>query len=177
MMYQVNILQVIHRLVAWFVRSEGMVAWLWSILYPLHQAAVSWQAYALSRQRQVRYNGQVMVLERMLNLTFLLEDKWATAADPTASGGIYIDNTGTAAVDTFVWNASESALDEYVYNAAETLPSGANEVYVYADAESSSLGYQFIVYVPSSLTYNEQAMRDVIDRYVVAGVAYIIDTY
>jgi hypothetical protein len=171
-MYAINILQIIHRRLPWFLRSERMVAWLWSLMYPLHQLSVQWYGFTATRRRAARYNGQVIVLERALNLRYMLEDKWATDADPTASGGIYIENVASAIPTTFIWSNNEAQPPLYIYGDAEAQP----PVYIYADAEYSAQ-YDFIVRVPVAFSFDVNEMTAFVNQYRVAGKTFTIDTY
>lgn len=173
-----NIIQHIHRLLAWFLRKVDQVAWLYVLIWPIKRLNEEFYVYATAKQREASYNGQVMVLERALNLRFLGLSQWATASDPTANGGIYIENTGVTDLESFSFNAAETAGQEaFAWNDGETIPSGAEEAFAWNDSESNGISYSFIVHVPSSYTYDESTMRDFIDRYKLAGKHYIIQSY
>jgi len=171
-MYQLNILQHIHRMVDWFMRCTETVAWLWVLHYPLHVLNVDWIGFAATRKRLARTNGQVMVLERALNLKYMLEDKWATAADTDASGGIWIENTASLIPTTFIYTAGEAQPPLYIYGDAE----GEPPLYIYSAAEYESQ-YDFIVKIPAAFAYDEDEVKAFVTRFRVAGKRFAIETY
>lgn len=174
-MYQLNIILHIHRCLWWFIRKTDHVAWLYVLLWPVKRLNEEFFVYATQKGRESKYNGQTMVLERALNLRFLGLDQWATPSSPTANGGIYIDNTGVSAQESFAWNNAETpGAEVFAWNDGET---AGPEAFSWNDSESSGLNYAFIVNIPQSFTYDEATVRDFIDRYRLAGKSYIIQSY
>jgi hypothetical protein len=171
-MYSINIIQILHRCVAWFMRSQSMLAWMYATLHPLSSVAAQWDTFTIVRKRDTLTNGQVIVLERALNLKYMLEDKWATASDTTASGGIYIENVASAIPTTFIWSNNEAQPPLYIYGDAEAEP----PLYIYSDAEYSAQ-YDFIVRVPIAFSFDVDEMTAFVRQYRVAGKTFTIDTY
>lgn len=177
-MYQLNIIQHIHRLLMYVLRKQVNVAWLYVLLWPIKQLSIEFDLWTTTKLREVNYNGQVMVLERMLNLYFYGQDKWATAADPTASTGFYIDVVGSNLDHIYSWNDGEVVpVDEDVFSwSVDEVPAGT-EVFVWNEAETAGLDYNFKVMIPAAFTYTENEVRALVDKYKLAGMAYIIETY
>lgn len=171
-MYSFNLIQHIHRMVDWFLRNVETVSWLWVLHYPLHVLSVDWSAFTATQKRLARTNGQVIVLERALNLKYMLEDKWATAADPTANGGIYIENTASLIPTTFIYTAGEAQPPLYIYGDAEGQP----PLYIYSAAEYASQ-YDFVVKIPAAFAYDTDEVTAFVTRFRVASKRFTIATY
>ncbi len=123
--------------------------------------------------RRATFNGQVMVLERMLNLNYYSEDVWASPVDVTAGGHIYIEQVAGVVENTAIWYLSEGQETEQVW---AYLSEGISAQPVWYLSEQSS-AIAFNVMVPMALIYNEPEMRARIDKYVIAGFNYNIVTY
>lgn len=110
---------------------------------------------------RVKYTGQTMSLEEMLNQQY-----------PSANGGIYILNTINVLPVEHIYNLSDGQLENYIYN----LSDGQAVSYIYNVSDYVG-GVDFIVYVPSAVVFEEIKMRLQIDRYRLAGKIYTIQTY
>lgn len=135
----------------------------------LYEDFRSWRTTAI---RHASATGQVMWLERMLNLRFYGVSAWKTLAEPTAGGRIWIDNTASAIPSTYIYADSEQQTPLYIHAHSE----GEPPVYIYAQSEYSSQ-YDFIVMVPSSLTFDQDEMTALVEEYKIGGVRFIIQTY
>lgn len=147
---------------------------------------------------KIRYNGQVMYLEKILNKKF-----------SPITGGIYIED-GFLVPNYYVYNRIELKDPIYIYNRwtsslsfspdefciyqnkvwksltsnSNSVPSLSNtdwsfvrEVIYMRQREDFSLSYNFIVKVPASLVFNIIHMRAILDYYKLAGTQYKIITY
>lgn len=175
--YLVNIIQVIHRNIIYELRNLVNVRQFYAFLQPLNIVSTQFDDFTRQRKRQAKYNGQKMVMERMLNLYYFGQEKWATAADPTASGGFYIEQTSGNVDKMFVFKKTEGSTSDWVFKKSETLPGGASRSFIFKKSELTNLVYDFIVKIPSTFTYNESEVRGLIDRYKPAGKNYAIETY
>jgi len=175
----INILNHIHRNLFHLLRTQLTVAYLYVASYPLKQLNFSFYVFGGKQRREVRFNSQVMLLERALNLRYLDMDKWATYASPTANNGIYIDSTTVITNLGYAWNLNEGQPNEgYAYNIGETPIEPPAHTVEYAYNLSEFLGQTlFIVMVPSWLTFDQTEMRAFIDKYRMAGRTYTIQTY
>lgn len=177
--YVVNIIQVIHRTLIYELRNLTNLRLFYALTRPLNAVSVAFEDFTRQRKRQAKYNGQKMVMERMLNLYYFGQDKWATAADPTASGGIYIEQTSGNVPESFSWNEGETIPtggESFSWTEADTIPTGG-ESFSWTEAELVNLNYDFIVKIPSSFVYNESEVRSLVDRYKLGGKNYSIETY
>ena len=175
--YVVNIIQVIHRALAYDLRNLANLTLFYALVQPLNSVSVAFEDFTRQRIRQAKYNGQKMVMERMLNLYYYGQDKWATAADPTASGGFYIEQASGTVDLMYIWNQTEGLQQDYIWKESETLPSGASQSYIWKESELVNLQYDFKIKIPSAFVYNETEVRSLVDRYVLAGKNYQIETY
>lgn len=179
--YAVNLIQVIHRTIAWFLRKEINVTWFYAFVRPLNLVSIQFEDFTRQRKRQASYNGQMMVLERMLNLYYLGQDKWATASDTTASNGFYIEQASGEADEVFSWTEGEtipaSPGEVFSWTEGETIPASPGEVFSWTEGELTNLTYDFKVKIPSTFTYDETEVRALVDRYKLAGKVYAIETY
>lgn len=115
--------------------------------------------FTLSTQEDIKFNGQKIYLTRRLNDLY-----------DTDQRRIYIVREESITPKYFFRN-SESQTD-YIYRISEV----HTPFYV---GRTSELGnpYDFVVYVPVSLVYNEEAFNATIKRYIPSDKRYIIQTY
>ncbi len=105
------------------------------------------------------FNGQIIYLEHVLDDQF----------DPI-NRGIYIENTADVQYYYLYNNIEQQPV--YLNNASEN----ASADYLLNESEYNNV-YTFIVWVPSSVQFDEFKMRAIIDRYRLAGKTYTIQTY
>lgn len=172
MMWSIDFDFHLFNLVPTFLRKPVRMAWLKVFLSQLKWLHQQFLSFRIVANREATYNGQVMVLERMLNLNYYDEDIWASPPDPTAAGHIYIDHTLDNLPSNYIFFNSESQEPLYIYNDSEAEP----PVFVYSQQEYYSQ-VAFNVMVPVALTFNQDEMRARIDKYVIAGFNYQIQTY
>ncbi len=173
----INFFNYIHRNVFHLLRTQLTVAFFYVALYPLKQLNFGFYVWGGGIRRKVRFNSQVMMLERALNLKYLDMDKWATYASTTAVNGIYIDSTTVITNLGYAWKTSEAQANEgYAYKTGETLPPGHTNEYAYKTPEFLTQEL-FVVMVPVWLTFDSTEMRAFIDQYRMAGRTYSIQTY
>ena len=125
----------------------------------LHTAFVDW---VKDSRVELSYNGQTIVLERMLNTKF-----------PNPGSLIYIENVDENFDLKFIFQNSEAEAPVYTYLLVEGMPPS----YIFKYSELSGFLYDFIVWVPASLVFNENLMKAWLNRFVIAGSRYIIKIY
>jgi hypothetical protein len=172
--YIINIIQLIHRTLSYDLRKSVNVSFIYALNRPLNSVAIAFEDFTRQRKRSAKYNVQKMVLERMLNLYYYGQDKWATASDPTASGGIYIEQAIGNLDFAYSWTNTEGTQQDYSWRNSET---PASQSYSWTDAEVTNLIFDFKVKIPAAFTYNENEVRGLVDRYKLAGKSYTIETY
>lgn len=157
-MFNINIDIIIRQILPPRKRSNSILEFLQAAVKPLKQLHQSF----LDRRQQtlfyMAYNSQVIYLERLLNIVF-------NSGNP----GIYIDDA--VQFDYwFLYNTAENH-PQYIYNTDENQP-----VWLYNQTEFET-NYDFIVFVPLGLQFNENQMKALINRYKLAGKRYTIQTY
>lgn len=172
--FNINYPQSVTELLAPEDREPKRQAWVEVLVSGLKYIHTLFMAYRPIANREATYTGQVCVLERMLNLHYLSVDAWASPPDPTAGGNIYIENVSTVLANYPVWYQSEGQLQVRVTRFASE--GGTSTYPIYFNSEYAA-GYAFIVWVPVALAYDESEMRARLDRYVLAGFNYSIQTY
>lgn len=172
-MWSINFSYHLYQLVPWFLRLPKRMAWLQVMISQLEEIQALFLLFRDDANRRATYNGQVMVLERMLNLNYYDEDIWATpVVDTTAGGHIYITHILNTLPGNYVFYNDEVQEPLYIYNDSE----GETPEYVYNSSEYYSIT-SFVVNVPVALVYEEAEMRARIDALINAGYNYIIQTY
>lgn len=146
------------------MRGEKFVAWAKTLVKPLTTFHVTFKAYVDDTLFYVRHTGSKLSMEHALNTLY-----------PLAGGDIYIKTLGANLAQPYIYKLSESTFPIYIYKLSEsTFPA-----YIYKLSELGLNGndYDFIVWVPVALTFDEDKMRAVVDRYKLAGIRYDIQTY
>ena len=139
--------------------NGSFLRFLQSCLSGLQTLNNKFNAYTQSVQEDIKFNGQKIYLQRRLNDLY----------DPT-NRAIYIVTSQN--IETkYIFDNSESQTD-YIYNIIE-----ASAPFYIGDISEAGLGYEFIVYVPVALVYNDEAFDATINRYKAVDKRYIIQTY
>jgi len=103
-------------------------------------------------------SGQVVYLEHILNYYF-----------DDVNQGIYITDSTTVEEPTILYNENEGNEKTYLYNDAEN----DYETYLFNKTELQAWP-NFVVNIPSTVTFNEQQLRALVNRFKLAGKNYII---
>ncbi|MBX7241874.1 MAG: hypothetical protein K1X92_09000 [Bacteroidia bacterium] len=180
-----------------------MIAWLWALVKPvaqLHSApsvlhpvrfpnclvfdSPSFLSFRLHSLLRASVNGEVIVLERLLNL-FYYAFFDSTQARGTQGYWIYIEDKDLDIGYPFVYLDVENR-PLPVYSAADYTPplplpdngSSSLEGPQYLYQLSDYYGpVDFIVYVPQVLPFNQTEMEILINQYKLAATKYIIQVY
>ncbi len=146
------------------LRNVRMLNWLTALLKPL----------ATYNQRIVSdliFNGEISSLERKLNDTYGIEylinerDDQITAGEIIYIKQFYIE-------PFYKHNKAEQFEDVYFSNIAEN----EDEVYLHNFDDIGAL-YEFIIFIPVSITFNEPFVRALVNRYIQSGKSFLIQTY
>ena len=169
--------EIFLRLVGWFYRSPRMKALLKSVSKGLNEVNALFVAFRLAIIYKLKWNAQIIVLERFLNEQYSLAyDHNTRLTDITAGTIIHIEDLANIPF-TYIRNASEipPALNTYFYNKSETPPKPKK--YLYSIAQLISVHTHYIVKVPASLTFSLTVLKSQINTYNLAGKVYIVQTY
>lgn len=129
--------------------------WVRVLISPLSTLNAVFVAYRAEVIKRLRYNGQVIILEALLNDTFQPDLRQ-----------IYIETVDEKLAQLYVYQTSEAQDPEYVHQSGEAPP-----LYIFGADETISVGYDFIVWVPDDLLTPEQENRikAIVRRYKLAG--------
>ncbi len=140
-------------------QKNKISAFLYLILHPLKAVNILFDQYKTDTNYKLIFNGQIVYLEHYLNDIY-----------DSTQRRIYIQDTANA-VYNYIYNQAELLPTLMVYNANENVP-----VYLINNNEAVEQ-IDFIIKVPSSITYNQKVMRSQVDYYKSAGKKYKIETF
>lgn len=145
------------------LRKPRMLAWVRVILSQLNWLKDQFVVWAVAIGQELKWNGQVIVLERALSRRYL-----------NADVGVIVDNTATRLPRWLGWYRSEGqpALGTG-WHKSETQPELG---FGYWRTEYAG-EVDFIVKFPVAYIYNESEVRAYLSRYVICGKRYTITTY
>lgn len=163
-----NFREVFKHLIPGPIRGTKFTDWIAALLQPIQTLNEDFAEWGADRRYDLSFNGQVVYLEHVLNDQF----------DPV-DRSIYIDDpAGTQIFTPYVFNVEEQQPPLYVYNVADGLDTDENLVF-YNNSEIYTTDEDFIVHVPAGIfnPINEVLMRDLIDKYRIAGKRYDFETF
>jgi hypothetical protein len=138
-------------------RSIEVIAAIRSKYAPLEQLKDQFNLFQERIDYEMTWNGQVCMLEHLLNLEF----------DPI-NNGIFITD-GVPLDKKYLFNEAESNEPTYIHNDSEPI----EPTYIYNDSEVAN--YHFIVNVPLSVTFDENLLKFFVNKYRLAGKRWKID--
>lgn len=160
-----NFRQVFKYLVPSLIRGERFEAWIGALLQPVQTLNEGFVSDAESIRYFLRFTGQVVYLEHLLNDLF-----------DNNLRRIYIDDPSDIQIITpYVFNKVEQQPPIFIYNKVE----GEDAVFIYTKAELGLGTDDFIVHVPTGI-FNptiETQMSFYIDKYRIAGKRYSFQTF
>lgn len=160
MNYTINISTYLSRIIKRELRQPKVLALLTSILKPFSDVNNEFVELTDETKYLLQFNGQTIYLEHYLN------DQYDNVLRR-----IYIE-TVSESNRVVLYYKTEGQAPVYIYRKSEL----ATPVYIRRRYEAVS-STDFIVYVPSDVSYDETAMRAQIDQFRQAGKTYIIQTY
>jgi len=159
-MFNIDFNKLISDLLPWYHRKAIFKKWLAAMISPVVRLHGLLITYREAQLFSASTTGQVISLEFMLNKVFYGDG---------ALRHIYISD-GERLPPPYVYNREENK-PKYLYNSGEShLP-----VYLYQQGETT--GYDFIVWVPASLSFDPIYMRSLVEKHKAAGFQFQIKTY
>lgn len=153
-MLYIHIAQLINRLLPSDLRAFH-ATWLYALLSPLKWLNSRFVEFTGDIRYKMVFNGQIILLEHILNDMF----------DPVDRTIIILD--GDLSLPIYAYNESES-IDVYSYDESESDPSP------YSYDENESLGVHFIVQVPGTIPTDNVQLISIINYYKPLGKTYKI---
>lgn len=142
-------------------RKPRILAEVDALIAPLVDLYNRFQQLVTEAQFYLSYNGQ------QLSIEWLLNDVW-----PLAGGGIFIETVNANIQPLFGSNKEDQQPPIYVSNKEDNMP----PLFI-SNLEDYFTQYDFIVWVPATLVFDESKMKTLINRYKLAGKRYTIQTY
>ena len=172
---------IIHHALPQFMRKQKLIRFLksaYSGLIWLYDKFILFRAEVLFR---LRYTGQVIYLEHMLNAKF---NQGAPAYTDGLPTGIWIGPGSITFNPPYVFTKPEALTDNrFVYDKSETPVEPSDVIWLYTREELELLNFDFTVNVPDALgdvnTNTElfYAIRAWVNYYKQAGKTFIIQNY
>ena len=135
------------------------IAWLTFLSKPIRRILAEYYTYRLSNELLIHMNGQVIYIEHILNHYF-----------DQVNEGIYITDSAEVEEGVILYNNGENNEETYLYNDAEN-----NDETYFFNLEELQNWPDFIINIPSAVTFNEQQLRALVNRFKIAGKNYIIN--
>jgi hypothetical protein len=157
-MIVIDFIYLIFLLVPPVMRNAELTAYLRALTKPIATMHTQFQQFYEDKKGELTWNGQVCMLEEMLNRRF----------DPTFKR-IYIEDQYEDEV--FLFNIVEQNEETFVFNVSEPEDVNHPPVYIY---NSSELLSGFIIHVPVGLTFNLNLFHYLVRKYKLQTVKYTI---
>ena len=181
MNYLVSWISIIIQALPRHHRKVRFIKYLRATYKPINYLYNEFFSYREESIFKLRYTGQVVYLEHMLNAKF---NQGAPAYTSGAPTGIWI---GSGSIDfdpPYLFKKEENLTDNrYLYDKTETPVEDSDLIWLYTKEELESLNYDFTVNVPDALgdvnTTTELyfAVRAWVNYYRQAGKSFIIQNY
>lgn len=136
------------------------VEWLQALIKPVKSIHANLLSFRKRENYYLSFNFQRGSMEKLLNEEY-----------PNATNGIYIEDYAFVNT-TYTFNHNENQQPPHTYNHSE-----GNPLYTINHSEAGAGPYEYIIWVPSTVSYVEAQMRALVDRYNQAPKRYIIQTY
>lgn len=181
-----------------FWRTATRTTWVLVLIYPFRSLYIKFQAFKTEVDYLNYYNSQIIYLEKVLNDKWDLLNRGIYIDNLADLDRLYIFNKLEAKPTTFVYNkwqplilypaGSQISYKLKIYQCTSPttgqFPDITPGVWRYQkdapimrNKQEFNLQNDFIVYVPSSVTFDESQMRATINQYKFAGLNYQIIIY
>jgi hypothetical protein len=169
MNYLINVLKIIIENLP-MRREEGVyrlntqdrLDWLWSLFVPFQNIRLDFLDFVSAKRYDLTRTAQVIMLEDLLNNEF-----------DNVNRQIYIGDANLLAY-TFLYMYQENQPATAFFMDTEIPPNVPPSLYL---NEEYDQGYDFIVFVPTGLLYDEEKLRALVNKYKLAGKRYIIQYF
>lgn len=118
---------------------------------------------------KMQHNGTKIYLEKMLNESYQVPGYNANNHEATKL--IYIDDV-VEETKLFIWQNEETEVS-YLQDDGTN---NEDDIFLQGDTESG-LGYSWIIFMPQSISFEEYALRALVDSYRYIGKKYTIEIY
>lgn len=149
--YLINVLlPPVHRL-------EEIIYYLRASIKPLDELLQNFYSFFDAIEYDLQFNGQVIMLEHLLNDKFDNVDRGIYITDAVNVGNLFLFNKTEDNEQTFLFNSDEEETPTYLKNRAEIQ------------------NFDFIVNVPAAVTFNEDQLKFYVNKYRCFGKRWKIE--
>lgn len=168
--WEINFFEILKKLVAWFYRQPRFAAILQTLAQPINFANGLFVDLRNAIIDKLKWNTQIVQLEKLLNLRFGIPYDPATRDADIASHSI-------------IWIQSDNKLNHYLYNDIENRPM----TWLFNDSETTPVYFEndielyasnsFIIHIPAMYGFDPIWLRDLVNTYRLASKSFTVDTY
>lgn len=164
-MFEFNFRNTIKRLLHPFYRKTKHIAALMAFLVSIRRLKDTFITFRNKTEYDIKFNAQTLSLEARLNQEYNL-----------LMGTIYIQTVSSTDDAVYIFWLSENQQPVYVGWLSEP---AIDPIYVrwLSEPPSTGVGVEFIVWVPSTLNFDLEQMKAIINLYKLAGKRYVIQSY
>jgi len=159
--FNVDFRQIALNNMPWLLQKEPLKAYVAALVKPLQELHLDFRANRDRNLLLVQHSFSKASVEHILNTVW-----------PAANGGIYVENVINALPVDFDFYATENQPEEHIYFASE----GHAAKHRYFAYESAT-GFDFIVWVPNTLSFDKNLLKWYVERYRQIGKTYTIKKY
>lgn len=153
--YNFNFRTLIGWLLPSFMRKTRMIAWLYAVVKVLRDLHATFIAFGGQKFDEIKYNGQTIKLRNLLVSTY--------------GAGITITNNINTNVDIYLAYEANDPQNEHAFEAGS---SGNGFVF---EADTIPLGQaDFTINIPAAITYDEDELRALVNKYKLYGKTFDI---
>ncbi len=165
-LFNVSFPDLIKQLLPVRLRNAKLTRWLQCLIAPVIEL---YFLFTINRNENLYYlshNGQVSYLQAVLNDTFDFTGRGIYIADPAICDAVFI---WLVAEGETVWLGLTSEIGTTGYT---------NPLWLYLNTEVSAAATNFIVMIPSTISYDTYRMNALIDKYrLVSKNNYLLLSY
>lgn len=155
MWYSIDFNRLIKLLKPSILQKPRHYAWLKALLFPLVELHEEFKAFRLKFNRELRYNGQIIILENLLNNEFDAENR-----------GIVVRTNPSGLSQVYIFQKEETNAPVHIYQKEEGKP-----IYIFQKEEELARIWDFEVVVPVGILTPEQErqLKSLTIRYKLDG--------
>lgn len=158
----IQIKNTIKRLIPPFLRKPKKIAWLFQSFKQLRNKKTEFDNLREYWDYNRKFNTQILSLENRLNQQYNL-----------VLGSIYIETPDTINESVYTFWLNENQPSPFIYWLSEF----DTPTYIKWLEETPETPFDFIIWVPNSLVFDEDEMRAIVELYKLAGKRYTIILY
>lgn len=161
MNYQVDWIRFARIIMPSFLRKTVFVSWLTALLKPVIDLYDTFIVYTNRQIYLMSFRFQKASMEKLLNEEF------------NGGGGIYIEDVNVNIQPNFIFDNIDNQPTTFIYDNAD------NEAphFIYDNADYYTSSYNYIIWVPVGVVFDELVMRALVNRYNHFPKTYSIQTY